>query len=237
MTSTAGLELSQGFINYSSSCEPNPIRSALAEVILGLISATELAARRVFEQQLEALQVTEEYGIFLTELTLDGNGQLAMRQMAGVLLKQYVDAHWCIDANKFKEPEASLQTKATIRAILPHGLKESISKVRSSIAYCISSIAHWDWPDEWPELFNILTEALRGNENDPQTPFLVHGAVRVLKEFTRDITDNQIPQVAPIIFPDLYRIFVDQEGRAENWFPATMKYPYCDTTETVSPSS
>ena len=213
MTSTAGLELSQGFINYSRSCEPNPIRSALAEVILGLISATELSARRVFEQQLEALQVTEEYGIFLTELTLDGNGQLAMRQMAGVLLKQYVDAHWCIDANKFKEPEASLQTKATIRAILPHGLKESISKVRSSVAYCISSIAHWDWPDEWPELFNILTGALRGNENDPQTPFLVHGAVRVLKEFTRDITDNQIPQVAPIIFPDLYRIFVDQEGR------------------------
>ena len=106
-----------------------------------------------------------------------------------------------------------MQTKATIRAILPHGLKESISKVRSSVAYCISSIAHWDWPDEWPELFNILTGALRGNENDPQTPFLVHGAVRVLKEFTRDITDNQIPQVAPIIFPDMYRIFVDQEGR------------------------
>ena len=150
-------DLSAGFINYSNQRESNPIRGALAEVILGLISATELNARRVFEQQLEALQVTEEYGIFLTELTLDANGQFALRQMAGVLLKQYVDVHWSIDAEKFKPPEASPQTKATIRAILPHGLKESISKVRSSVAYCISCIAHWDWPDEWPELFNILT--------------------------------------------------------------------------------
>ena len=204
-------DLSAGFINYSNQRESNPIRGALAEVILGLISATELNARRVFEQQLEALQVTEEYGIFLTELTLDASGQFALRQMAGVLLKQYVDVHWSIDAEKFKPPEASPQTKATIRAILPHGLKESISKVRSSVAYCISCIAHWDWPDEWPELFNILTTALRGN--DAQTPFLVHGAVRVLKEFTRDLTDTQISQVAPIIFPDMYRIFVDQEGR------------------------
>ena len=204
-------DLSQGFINYTNQRESNPIRGALAEVILGLISATELNARRVFEQQLEALQVTEEYGIFLTELTLDSNGQFALRQMAGVLLKQYVDVHWSIDADKFKPPEASPQTKATIRAILPHGLKESISKVRSSVAYCISCIAHWDWPDEWPELFGILTTALRGN--DAQTPFLVHGAVRVLKEFTRDLTDTQISQVAPIIFPDMYRIFVDQEGR------------------------
>ena len=202
--------ISEGFMSYTSRCEGNPIRGALAEVILGLISATELATRQVFEQQLQALQVTEEYGIFLTELTLDSNGQLALRQMAGVLLKQYVDAHWSVDAEKFKSPEASPQTKATIRAILPHGLKESISKVRSSVAYCISSIAHWDWPDQWPELFNILTTALGGNTNDA---FAVHGAVRVLKEFTRDLTDQQIPQVAPIIFPDMYRIFVDQEGQ------------------------
>ena len=111
MGTTQNYDLSEGFINYSSRRESNPIRGALAEVILGLISSTELTARRVFEQQLEALQVTEEYGIFLTELTLDSNGQFALRQMAGVLLKQYVDAHWCIDADKFKPPEASIQRR------------------------------------------------------------------------------------------------------------------------------
>ena len=205
---------SEGFNNYYNNCQDiNPIRGALAEVIANLISSTQLSDRQVAEQQLQALQVTEEYGIFLTELALDGRGQFSVRQMAGVLLKQYVDSHWSVDAEKFKEPEATPQTKATIKAILPHGLKESISKVRSCVAYCISAVAHWDWPDEWPELFNILTFALRGTGNEPEASFAVQGAVRVLKEFTRDLTDTQIPQVAPIIFPDMYRIFVDTEGR------------------------
>jgi len=41
--------------------------------------------------------------------------------------------------------------------------------------------------------------------------FAVQGAVRVLKEFTRDLTDTQIPQVAPVILPDMYRIFMERE--------------------------
>ena len=71
----------------------------------------------------------------------------------------------------------------------------------------MSAIAHWDWPDNWPELFDILTTALRGGANE----FAVHGAVRVLKEFTRDLTDAQIPQVTPIILPDMYKIFMDHD--------------------------
>ncbi len=41
--------------------------------------------------------------------------------------------------------------------------------------------------------------------------FAVQGAVRVLKEFSRDLTDSQIPRVAPVILPDMYRIFMEQE--------------------------
>lgn len=54
-------------------------------------------------------------------------------------------------------------------------MKESISKVRTSVAYAISAIAHWDWPEAWPELFQILMEALTSGQ-----PSSVHGAMRVL---------------------------------------------------------
>ena len=69
-----------------------------------------------------------------------------MRQLASVLLKQYIDVHWSPDAARcarrkksaspenvifrFRPPEAPQATKAAIRAMLPHGLKESISKVK-----------------------------------------------------------------------------------------------------------
>ena len=66
----------------------------------------------------------------LTELTLEQNGILQVRQMAALLLKQYVDTHWTSCSEKFKGPETSPAAKATIRSMLPHGLRESISKVR-----------------------------------------------------------------------------------------------------------
>ena len=42
-------------------------------------------------------------------------------------------------------------------------------------AYAISAIAHWDWPENWPDLFDHLIPALGSGE-----PHLVHGAMRVL---------------------------------------------------------
>lgn len=68
-----------------------------------------------------------------------------------------------------------LQAKIVIRELLPNGLRESISKVRSSVAYAVSAIAHWDWPDAWPQLFNLLMEMLVSGDLNA-----VHGAMRVL---------------------------------------------------------
>jgi len=42
-------------------------------------------------------------------------------------------------------------------------------------AYAISAIAHWDWPEAWPDLFGHLMQALTSGDRN-----LVHGAMRVL---------------------------------------------------------
>ena len=56
--------------------------------------------------------------------------------------------------------------------------------MRATIAYVISSIASWDWPDDWPELFDILMSALASSDTDA-----VHGSMRVLtgESFTSNI--------------------------------------------------
>jgi neutral trehalase len=68
-----------------------------------------------------------------------------------------------------------LQAKAQIRQILPQGLSESISKVRSSVAYAVAAIAQWDWPEKWPNLFQLMMEGLTSGQPDA-----VHGVMRVL---------------------------------------------------------
>lgn len=69
----------------------------------------------------------------------------------------------------------SPQAKGVIRELLPSGLRESVSKVRSSVAYAVSAIAHWDWPEAWPQLFNLLMGMLVSGDLRA-----VHGAMRVL---------------------------------------------------------
>ena len=46
-----------------------------------------------------------DYGLVLTEICIDANESVAMKQLAAVLLRQYVDIHWCEDAEKFSLPE------------------------------------------------------------------------------------------------------------------------------------
>ncbi|PKU32895.1 hypothetical protein llap_16801 [Limosa lapponica baueri] len=147
-----------------------------------------------------------EFGVHLAELTVDPQGALAIRQLASVILKQYVETHWCSQSEKFRPPETTERAKVAIRELLPNGLRESISKVRSSVAYAVSAIAHWDWPEAWPELFNLLMEMLVSGDVNA-----VHGAMRVLTEFTREVTDTQMPLVAPVILPEMYKIFTMAE--------------------------
>lgn len=181
------------------------VRQALLDTIGGLL-ASDQVARLQAEEQVKALEVTDEYGVLLAELTLQHNGVLPVRQLAALLLKQYIDVHWSAESNKFRPPETGLQAKQAIRQMLPMGLKESISKVRNTVAFSLAAIAHWDWPDHWPQLFDILIEAMKADDE-----FAVQGAVRVLKELSRDLTDSQIPSIAPVILPDIYRIFCEPE--------------------------
>jgi len=181
------------------------LRAALLETVAGLMSADQ-GHRKQAEEQIKALEVTDDFGVLLCQMTLDNSCSLPVRQLAAVLLKQYIDAHWSQDGEKFRPPEVTANSKVIIRQMLPMGLKESISKVRNTVAFSLAAIAHWDWPDHWPELFEILMQAVKGNDE-----FAVQGAVRVLKELSRDLTDSQIPAVAPAILPDIYRIFCESD--------------------------
>ncbi|KAL6255029.1 hypothetical protein P5V15_013362 [Pogonomyrmex californicus] len=188
------------------------LKEALYDTLTGILSP-HYETRKAAEQRIQALEVTEEFGVHLTEFVIDPNGQLAIRQLASVLLKQYVETHWCSLAEKFRPPELNNAAKEKIKELLPLGLRESISKVRTAVAYAISGIAHWDWPENWPGLFDVLVSCLR-----EESEYAVHGAMRVLTEFSRDLTDAQLPNVGPIILEEMYRIF-----QSENQYSIRMR--------------
>jgi len=104
------------------------LKEALYETLTGILSP-HYETRKAAEQRLQALEVTEEFGIHLTEFVVDPNEYLPIRQLASVLLKQYVETHWCSLTEKFRPPELNNVVKQRIKELLPLGLQESISKV------------------------------------------------------------------------------------------------------------
>uniref|UniRef100_H2ZMC2 Importin N-terminal domain-containing protein n=1 Tax=Ciona savignyi TaxID=51511 RepID=H2ZMC2_CIOSA len=174
--------------------------------LLGALLAPDHGTRTAAESQIKSLEALNEFGVLLAEITVNTEHSLAVRQLSSLILKHYVEIHWIKLADKFQPPETSPEAKSLIREILPRGLGDGNSKIRSSIAYAISAIAHWDWPDEWPQLCSQLIQTIRSGEPD-----LVHGAMRVLTEFCRELTDTQIPHIAPVILPELLKIFVQQD--------------------------
>uniref|UniRef100_A0A4W5P3Y3 Importin 9 n=1 Tax=Hucho hucho TaxID=62062 RepID=A0A4W5P3Y3_9TELE len=207
------------------------LKEALIDTLTAILSPVQ-EVRAAAEEQIKVLEVTEEFGVHLSELTVDPLGALAIRQLASVILKQYVETHWCSLSEKFRPPETTDRAKAAIRELLPGGLREAISKVRSSVAYAVSAIAHWDWPEAWPQLFTLLMDMLVSGDVSA-----VHGAMRVLTEFTREVTDTQMPLVAPVILPEMYKIFTMMEiysirtrSRAVEIF-TTCAYLICEIEE------
>lgn len=147
---------------------------------------------------------------------MDESCEFSIRQMSGVLFKQFIETHWSQNSEKFKEPEIDAEIKSQIRKVLPLGLKDQNSKIRGSVAYVVATIASWDWPELWPELFDILIRGLDGSFDDMNVSQVdmnaVHGSIETLAELVPEVTDLQMPQVAPAVLPQIYKIFTDPQN-------------------------
>lgn len=73
------------------------------------------------------------YGVYLAEITVDQRLDLPLRQLASVMLKQYVEQSWVLDleSEDLLKPVASDQAKKVIKSILPEALYDPNSKVRA----------------------------------------------------------------------------------------------------------
>lgn len=70
-----------------------------------------------------------------------------------------------------------------------------------SQAYIVSTIAHSDWPDEYPDLLANLVSALA------VSPDAVHGSLQVFTEFMKnDLTEDQLMPVLRQLMPALLQI-------------------------------
>ncbi|XP_048228950.1 importin-9 isoform X2 [Ricinus communis] len=127
---------------------------------------------------------------------------LGLRQLAAVLLKQFIKKHWQEGDDSFEHPAVSSEEKEVIRRLLVASLDDSHKKICTAISMAIASIAMYDWPEGWPDLMPSLLKLISDQTNING----VNGALRCLALLSGDLDDTVVPTLIPVLFPCLHTI-------------------------------
>ncbi|EPS68989.1 hypothetical protein M569_05779, partial [Genlisea aurea] len=159
--------------------------------------------RRTFaEASLLQASLQPGYGVALARVAANRELVFGLRQLAAVLLKQYIKKHWSEDEDGFEHPLVPGVEKESIRGLLLSSLDVPHKKISTAVGVAVSEIATYDWPDDWPELLSFLISLI----NDKKKLNAVHGALRCLAFISSDMDDKMVPKLIPILFPSLYTI-------------------------------
>ncbi|PIA12790.1 ARM repeat-containing protein, partial [Coemansia reversa NRRL 1564] len=95
------------------------------------------------------------------------------------------------------------ETKAQVRQKVFELLTSNNSRLRSAAAAVVASMAVYDWPDEWPQLFSQLTGLLHGGQEQTLS------ALSVFSEWINgDMSEKQLDHIG-LLIPDLHLIFAN----------------------------
>uniref|UniRef100_A0A7N0ULB8 Importin N-terminal domain-containing protein n=1 Tax=Kalanchoe fedtschenkoi TaxID=63787 RepID=A0A7N0ULB8_KALFE len=158
--------------------------------------------RTFAEASLSQAELQPGFGAALAKVAANRELPFGLRQLASVLLKQFVKKHWKEEDEDFVHPLVSNAEKETIRGHLLLSLDDPHRKICTAISMAVGSIASYDWPEEWPDLLPFLLKLVSDQSNENG----VHGALRCLAILSADMDDSMVPKLIPALFPSLHRI-------------------------------
>ena len=122
----------------------------------------DASTRQQAEAALEAGARQPGFATALLSVVLAPEVAPSIRQLAAVVLKKLIKEHWTFEAPAFREPPIGEQEKAHLREIIPTGLADPNSVLRTAVAMVVANIAKWDCPQAWPALIPRC-QGLRGS--------------------------------------------------------------------------
>uniref|UniRef100_A0A2P2M7S1 Importin-9 isoform X1 n=1 Tax=Rhizophora mucronata TaxID=61149 RepID=A0A2P2M7S1_RHIMU len=158
--------------------------------------------RSFAEASLSQASLQPGFGGALAKIAADRGLSLGLRQLAAVLLKQFIKKHWQEGEDSFEHPAVSVEEKEVVRRLLLASLDDSHRKICTAISVAIASIAAYDWPEGWPDLLPALLKLIYDQTNING----VHGALRCLALLSGDLDDTMVPTIVPVLFPCLHTI-------------------------------
>ncbi|GAB2226832.1 hypothetical protein Droror1_Dr00008623 [Drosera rotundifolia] len=160
--------------------------------------------RKAAEESLNQFQYAPQHLVRLLQIIVDGNCDMAVRQVASIHFKNFVAKNWSPNDNG--EASKILQgDKDIVRQNILLFVPQVPPLLRSQLGECLKTIINCDYPEQWPGLLLWV----KHNLHDQQ----VYGALFVLRilsrkyEFKSDEERTPIYSIVEETFVPLLNIF------------------------------
>ncbi|CAG7874900.1 unnamed protein product [Brassica rapa] len=160
--------------------------------------------RKASEQQLNQLQHTPQHLVRLLQIAVDGNCDMAVRQIASIQFKNFIAKNWSPD-DSGEQPMILQSDKELVRDNILVYVTQVPTLLRSQLGESLKTIIYADYPEQWPRLLDWVKYNLQNQQ--------IYGALFVLRIFSRKYefkSDEERTPVSRIVeetFPLLLTIF------------------------------
>ncbi|CAN9208646.1 unnamed protein product [Alternaria alternata] len=194
--------------------EANPLTENILFHVLRSASSADQTQVQSGTKQLQQWEKAQGHYPLLQTVFLDQSLPLEVRYLAIIQLKNGIDKYW----RKTATNAVSKEDKATIRArLLESAVNEADHRLALQNALVVAKIVRFEFPNDWPELFQQLLHVLRASTDPNAYRLQLPRALLVLLYIVKELstgrllrTRQSLQTVAPEIFNVLGTIYVNK---------------------------
>ncbi|XP_071938400.1 importin beta-like SAD2 isoform X2 [Coffea arabica] len=147
----------------------------LAIILRGALSPNP-DERKAAEESLNQFQYTPQHLVRLLQIIVDGNCDMAVRQVASIHFKNFIARNWA-PHDPGEQSKILPSDKDVVRQNILNFIAQVPQLLRVQLGECLKTIIHADYPEQWPALLHWV----KLNLQDQQ----VFGALFVLRILAR----------------------------------------------------
>ncbi|AEC08570.1 unnamed protein product [Arabidopsis thaliana] len=163
--------------------------------------------RKVSEQQLNQLEHTPQHLVRLLQIAVDGNCDMAVRQIASIQFKNLIAKNWSPEdcGPAVRQQQIFESDKELVRDNILVYVTQVPTLLRSQLGESLKTIIYADYPEQWPRLLDWVKYNLQNQQ--------IYGALFVLRilsrkyEFKSDEERTPVSRIVEETFPQLLTIF------------------------------
>lgn len=160
--------------------------------------------RKAAEESLNQYQYTPQHLVRLLQIIVDGNCDMAVRQVASIHFKNFIAKNWS-PHDPYEQSKILPNDKDMVRQNILVFIAQVPPLLRAQLGECLKTIIHADYPEQWPSLLQWVKHSLQDQQ--------VYGVLFVLRilsrkyEFKSDDERTPVYLIVEETFPHLLSIF------------------------------